>query len=67
MVSRTHGKECLMTLYEKIIKLHDSLKISDFDFGGTIELRNDGDGDYIAKWNHKTIKQPTQSELDAVE
>jgi|TARA_B100001093_G_C25917508_1_gene631324 hypothetical protein len=56
-----------MTLYEKIIKLHDSLKISDFDFGGTIELRNDGDGDYIAKWNHKTIKQPTQSELDAVE
>jgi hypothetical protein len=56
-----------MTLYEKIIKLHDSLKISDFDFGGTIELRNDGDGDYIAKWEHSTLKKPTDKELEDVE
>ena len=66
-----------MTLYEKIISLHSSLEISDFDLNGTIQLRNDGQtppegkvcvgNDYIAEWEHETLKQPTQSELDAVE
>jgi hypothetical protein len=26
----------------------------------------DGKGDYIKSWNHPTLKQPTQEELDAV-
>ena len=55
-----------MTLYDKIIKIYSSLKDKNLMSVG-IFLQNDGDGDYIAKWNHKTIKQPTQSELDAVE
>ena len=55
-----------MTLYDKIIKIYSSLKDKNLMNVGII-LQNDGDGDYIAEWNHKTLKQPTQSELDAVE
>jgi len=58
-----------MTLYEKIKQIYPSLTDADFDlFKGTIELQNDSDGkgDYIKFWNHPTLKQPTQEELDAV-
>jgi len=59
-----------MTLYEKIISLYPQLKSSDFDllFGGTIQLRNDSDGkgDYIAKWEHPTLAQPTKEQLDGI-
>ena len=55
-----------MTLYDKIIKIHSSLKDKNLMNVGII-LQNDGDGDYIAEWEHETLKQPTQSELDAVE
>jgi hypothetical protein len=57
-----------MTLYQKIIALYPEL--SDYNFAfGEIELRNDldGRGDYIAVWNHPTLAQPTQEQLDAVE
>ena len=56
-----------MTLYEKLLSIYSEL--SDYDFAdGTIELRNDsdGNGDYIAKWEHPTLAQPTQEQLDAV-
>ena len=76
MVSRSYGKERLMTLYEKIMSLHSSLEISDFDMFGTIQLRNDGQtppegkvcvgNDYINTWTHESITQPTQSQIDAV-
>jgi len=55
-----------MTLYDKIIKIYSSLKDKNLMNVG-IMLQNDGDGDYIAEWKHETLKQPTQSELDAVE
>jgi len=56
-----------MTLYEKIIRLYPELANYNFAFGD-ITLQNDsnGKGDYIKFWNHPTLKQPTQEELDAV-
>ena len=54
----------------KIISLYPQLKSSDFDllFGGTIHLQNDSDGkgDYIAKWEHPTLAQPTKEQLDGI-
>ena len=57
-----------MDLYSKIINIYPEL--SSYDFAsGDIKLRNDLDerGDYIAVWNHPTLAQPTQAQLDAVE
>ena len=56
-----------MTLYQKIITIYSEL--SDYDFGvGDIELRDnsDGNGAYIAIWNHPTLSEPTQEQLDGV-
>jgi hypothetical protein len=57
-----------MTLYEKINSLYDSLVPEDFGPRGTIRLQNDSDGkgDYIAKWEHPTLAQPTQEQLDGI-
>lgn len=66
-----------MDLYEKITTLYDTLVAEDFyPFEGTISLRNDGvtppDGkvkvgnDYIESWNHPTLAQPTQAQIDAI-
>jgi hypothetical protein len=53
-----------MTLYEKILKIRSNLTVDDFDYDtGTIKLQNDGNGDYIAEWNHPTETQPTAEEL----
>ena len=56
-----------MTLYEKIISIYPQL--TDRDFMTVIRLQNDsdGNGDYIKSWNHPTLTQPTQSQLDAAE
>lgn len=56
-----------MTLYEKIITIYPELTDRDFAFG-TITLQNDldGNGDYIAKWEHPTLTRPTQEQLDGV-
>jgi len=56
-----------MTLYEKIISIYPELantedKNNPF-FNMTIILQNDGDGDYIAKWDHPTLARPTDEEL----
>jgi len=56
-----------MTLHQKIIQLYPEL--SDYDFrDGDIMLQNDsdGNGDYIAKWEHPTLTKPTQEQLDGV-
>jgi hypothetical protein len=37
------------------------------DFANVVYVVNDGNGDYIAKWEHPTLAQPTQEQLDAVE
>jgi hypothetical protein len=57
-----------MDLYNKIIKIYPSLTQEDFSpfFGGTIALQNDGDGDYIKLWNHPTLIQPTEQQLDQI-
>jgi hypothetical protein len=52
-----------MTLPEKIKQLYPSLIDADFYLRGTITLQNDGDGDYIAKWEHPTLPRPTDEEL----
>jgi len=59
-----------MTLYDKILAIYPELKPEDFFSGiGTIALQNDSDGrgDYIREWNHPTLAQPTQEQLDALE
>ena len=59
-----------MTLYEKITTLYPDLTDADFmPDTGTIMLQNDsdGNGDYIREWNHPTLAQPTQEQLDGVQ
>ena len=55
-----------MTLYDKIKSIYPQL--TDNDFLTTIRLQNDSDGkgDYIKAWNHPTLVQPTQEQLDAI-
>jgi hypothetical protein len=60
-----------MTLYEKIISIYPQLTINDFQSmnpGAYIAIQNDSDGkgDYIKSWQHPTLVQPTQEQLDAV-
>ena len=55
-----------MSLYEKIKQLYPSLTDKDFMTVITLQNDSDGKGDYIKFWNHPTLKQPTQEELDAV-
>jgi hypothetical protein len=55
-----------MSLYEKIIAKHPELKAEDFHYAtGTILLQDDSDGfgPHIAKWEHPTLAQPSDSEL----
>jgi hypothetical protein len=57
----------MMTLVEKIISLYPELATYNFA-SGAIRLQNDSDGkgDYIALWNHPTLAQPTQEQLDGI-
>jgi hypothetical protein len=48
-------------MYEKIKTIYPSL--TDKDFITVITLQNDGNGDYIAKWEHPTLSKPTDEEL----
>ena len=51
-------------MFKKILNLYPDLQISDFDpVTGTIFLQNDGQGDYIAKWEHPDLAEPTQEQL----
>jgi hypothetical protein len=55
-----------MTLPEKIKQLYPSITDDDFSPSfGTILLQNDsdGNGDYIAKWEHPTLARPTDEQL----
>lgn len=53
-----------MTLCEKIISLYPELATYDF-INSEIRLQNDsdGNGDYIAKWEHPTLPKPTEEQL----
>lgn len=52
-----------VSLYEKIKAIYPEL--TDRDFMTVIALQNDsdGNGDYIAKWEHPTLTRPTDEEL----
>ena len=50
-------------MYNKIKSIYPELTIADFSPTGTIMLQNDGEGDYIAKWEHPTLAKPTDEEL----
>ena len=57
-----------MSLYDKIVAIYPELKDTSEVFAdGTIVLQNDSDGkgDYLAKWDHKTLAQPTVEQLAA--
>jgi hypothetical protein len=56
-------KGWIMTLFEKIMAIYPELKPQ--DFLNTIRLQNDsdGNGDYIAKWEHPNLPRPTAEEL----
>jgi len=57
-----------MTLYEKIISIYPQLATYDFATGDiTLQNDSDGQGDYIAKWEHSTLAQPTKEQLEAIE
>ena len=59
-----------MTLYDKIIAIYPELANQpDLLMSGVIVLQNDSDGkgDYIRAWNHPTLAEPTQEQLDALE
>ena len=52
-----------MTLYEKIKAIYPEL--TDRDFMTVIRLQNDsdGNGDYIAAWDHPKLARPTEEQL----
>ena len=51
-------------MFEKITKIYSELTIADFHPSeGTILLKDDGQGAYIAKWEHPTLAKPTDEEL----
>jgi hypothetical protein len=52
-----------MNLYEKIMALYPSLTQQDFLTVITLQNDSDGNGDYIAKWEHPTLAKPTDEEL----
>ena len=56
-------------LINKIKSIYPILNDADFyPATGTILLQNDSDGkgDYIKSWNHPSLPQPTQEQLDGV-
>jgi len=55
-----------MTLNQKIMSLYPSLTPQDFVTVITLQNDSDGKGDYIAKWEHPTLAEPTKEQLDAV-
>ena len=55
-----------MTLAQKIESIYPDLTSDDFTKHIILQNDADGRGDYIAKWEHPTLAQPTQEQLDAV-
>lgn len=55
----------MMDLYDKLLALYPILQPVDFSPAGTITLQNDSDGrgDYIAKWGHPVLPEPTEEQL----
>lgn len=57
-----------MTLVEKIKTIYPELPNEPWILHGIfVQNDSDGQGDYIAKWEHPTLAQPTPEELEAIE
>ena len=52
-----------MTLYEKIKTIYPELTDKDFSRAIILQDDSDGNGDYIAKWEHPTLQRPTDEQL----
>jgi len=55
-------------MFEKIKAIYPELTVADFSpTTGTISLQDnsDGNGAFIAKWEHPTLPKPTQEQLGA--
>ena len=52
-----------MTLAEKIKAIYPELPNEPWIKHG-IFLQDDGQGDYIAKWEHPTLRRPTEEQLN---
>ena len=50
-------------LYKKIKTLYPELKKEDFLTVVILQNDSDGQGDYIAKWEHPTLQRPTDEQL----
>jgi hypothetical protein len=55
----------MLSLSQKIESIYPQLKTR-ADWEGIV-LENSGSGDYIKTWDHSTLTQPTEAELDAVD
>ena len=53
-------------LIDKIMALYPSLTQQDFLTVITLQNDSNGAGDYIKAWNHPSLPQPTQEQLDGV-
>jgi hypothetical protein len=52
-----------MTLVEKIKTIYPELTAEDLISSITLQNDSDGQGDYIAKWEHPTLQRPTDEQL----
>ena len=56
-----------MILYDKIMAIYPELTSQDFITFIRLQNDSDGNGDYIAEWNHPTLPKPTDEQLAALE
>jgi hypothetical protein len=52
-----------MNLYEKIMALYPDLQPQDFFNIIHLQDNSDGNGSFIAKWEHPTLAKPTAEQL----
>ena len=50
-------------MYDKIMALYPSLTTQDFLTVITLQNDSNGNGDYIAKWEHPVFPKPTEEQL----
>jgi hypothetical protein len=55
-----------MNLVQKIMALYPELEARDFIKKIVLQNDSNGQGDYIKEWNHPTLAQPTQEQLDGI-
>ena len=55
-----------MTLFEKIKTIYPNLQDRDLALYIILQNDSDGQGDYIALWNHPTLSKPTKEQLDGI-